>query len=370
MLQVGKPVTGKNLIGRESELKLIKEYLYAGQVVSLIGPKGMGKTSIILEIFRQLKEEGFFTSYIDVFSTPDTHSLSGKIIESVLSNRKFGNSFRKALINVEEFVSNIPFKKEIEDFSFIQEYNNNITHPKSEIFENSIDFIDNYSVKANKKISFAFDEFGDIQKYNKPEITKKIRSKIQQHKNAVYIFSGSYESSMNELFLKRKSPFYRIAKVINLGNICKTTYSLYIKELFIQEKIIIPNNRIEQILEFSDGHPYCTRLYVQELIVFSKLNPGKKLPNHDQIIDHLLMIEKSYLEKSWEEVTKRKELRIIVTTIAKNPDRIYTRINHREINIPRGLKTLVGKGIIKQENNKYYLTDPLQKEWINRFINK
>ena len=45
MNQVGKPVYGNQLIGRNKELQLLKQLILAGQSIVIIVPRRMGKTS-------------------------------------------------------------------------------------------------------------------------------------------------------------------------------------------------------------------------------------------------------------------------------------------------------------------------------------
>ena len=56
MPQVGKPVTGKELVGRENEISLLMEYLQMGQSVVLVAPRRFGKTSLVLEALTRLKD--------------------------------------------------------------------------------------------------------------------------------------------------------------------------------------------------------------------------------------------------------------------------------------------------------------------------
>ena len=119
MNQVGKPVYGSNLIGRDKEIRLIKELILAGQSIVIIAPRRMGKTSLMMELIRQLKGENFYTCNIDVFSTSNIASLSHRITESVFANNKLDQYFRQAVTNIADAFSNIKFKSEIEDYNFI-----------------------------------------------------------------------------------------------------------------------------------------------------------------------------------------------------------------------------------------------------------
>src|SRR6056297_528533 len=92
-LQVGKPVTGDELIGREKEIRTIKDLLKAGQSVVLIAPRRFGKTSVLFEVMQELKKEHWFTCYVDLFSVPTLFSLAERITEGVLSNTRLSRLF-------------------------------------------------------------------------------------------------------------------------------------------------------------------------------------------------------------------------------------------------------------------------------------
>ena len=68
--------------------------------------------------------------------------------------------------------------------------------------------------KHRKKMICAFDEFGDVSKLDGDKIVKLFRSVIQNHKNTSCIFSGSYESVMNAMFIKKNAPFSRFARSV------------------------------------------------------------------------------------------------------------------------------------------------------------
>ncbi len=368
MLQVGRPVTGNNLIGRNSEINLVKELLKAGQNFVIIAPRRMGKTSIVLEILQQLKNEGFYTCYTDIFSVSNIPVLASRITEAVLSNKKLDKLFKKAIKDISEIFQNIEFRQEVEDFRFILNFNNKAAENQWELLENSIDFIEDYSVKNKKRTIMAFDEFGDIKKLDGTEIVKLFRSKIQLHQSVSYIFSGSYESVMNELFIEKNAPFFRMARIVNLGNISESDFTAYLSKLFKKENIAISEKRLNQITDFTKGHPYYTQLYAQELIIRNKLSRQANLLSHNQILEHLLIAEKNYLEKLWDELSASKELKKILIALAKGTKSLYSELNDREVNIPRGIKKLKGMGVILKQNNKHVFSDPLLQLWINKNI--
>ena len=368
MNQVGKPVYGSNLIGRDKEIRLIKELILAGQSIVIIAPRRMGKTSLMMELIRQLKGENFYTCNIDVFSTSNIASLSHRITESVFANNKLDQYFRQAVSNIADAFSNIKFKSEIEDYNFILEFNSKSKNAPFELLEDSLNLIDHYAAKNKKKILAAFDEFGDIKKLDGEHIVKLFRSVIQLQQNTTYLFSGSYESVMSELFVSKNSPFYRMTRIIELGNINNQDFSIYLKRVFAENEIAIDTNRISSILLFTKGHPYYTQLYAQELLINYKLSDNYVIASHEEILEQLLIVEKSFLESNWEDISKKRENKVVITAIAKGVVNIYSAIDNKKINIARAINNLKRQGLISQKDKSYALVDPLFNEWIIRNV--
>jgi len=87
-LNVGKPVTGSELIGRENEISQILQTLKAGQSIAIIAPRRFGKTSIMLEVLQRLSKNGYFTGNIDIFTIPNIGQLALEITGQVLKKPK------------------------------------------------------------------------------------------------------------------------------------------------------------------------------------------------------------------------------------------------------------------------------------------
>jgi Cdc6-like AAA superfamily ATPase len=365
-LNVGKPVTGEELIGREEEINEIIQTIKAGQSVALIAPRRFGKTSIMMEVMNRLNREKFFTGSIDIFTVPDIEQLAFEITSQVLKNRKLDEALNKLKRNLGEILTNIKFRKEIEGAEFILGFGKPQNDPWEQL-RSSLRFIETFALKYNKKICFAFDEFGDIEKLDGTEIIKLFRGIIQNQKQSVYIFSGSFESVMNKIFVTSKSPFYRMVKIVEPGFVKKEDLIKFTVKIF--RKLNIPYNidNLSHGVELTKGHPYYIRLFIQEYY-FQYLQDGK-LSDPEVIFNKMMLSENNYLEKLWDEISKKKETRVVMIKIIET-GKPYTEIDNKGVNISRAINELLGKGIIFSDKSGYVVSDPLFERFIKERVLK
>jgi hypothetical protein len=351
----GKVVTGSDFVGRKNEITKIKTFLSEGENIILIAPRRYGKTSLVWNVLEDLKKNHYI-GYVDFFSVKNLYELSEKIIESVLNNRhKIFNFMNFLKNNIEQLFNKIEFKQTIEEFSFILSLKEKNKNP-IELLEQSIDFIEKIAVKDNKKFIFFFDEFSDIDKLDGIELQKLIRTKIQYHKNVNYVFAGSHESTMRNIFTSKKSPFFKIGRIEFLNTILKEEYFPYIKKKYKSRNIKINDKELNKIFKITGGHPYYTQLLCQN--IYYELENKKTVTDKTVGIafENSINYELPFLEKQWEELLIAKNQLLVIEKILKGYSP-YS-LEKKGKNTYLLLKTLENKGIIKNDNQKIIFIDP------------
>lgn len=366
MKQVGKPVTGNEFIGREKELALLMEYIKMGQSVVLVAPRRFGKTSLVLEALARLKKQHYYTAFVDVFTNPSLELLSSAIVKEVLKNHKLQEQFIKAKNSVSDMIQNIKLNAVINDFQFILGFADPSKN-EWELISESIDFVDNFAKKHNTPMVCAYDEFGDVKKFDsKGNLVKLFRSKIQHQANTTYIFSGSLESVINNMFVTSKSPFYRLARIIRLGYMEKEPWTHYLDTMFKQLKFNVPYNYSEDIYLLCKGHPYYTHLAFQQVTLQKTLYSN--LPGLNMLKEIMLLTEKDYLEKVWEDISGNKEYVYTLRAIAESRSGVYKRLSNKGVNVSRAINNLEGMGILFRNKKGYFISDPFFAYWIQKNI--
>ena len=366
MIQVGKPVHGKTFIGREKEIQEIINYIEIGQSVVIIAPRRFGKTSLVIEVLRRLKSKKKYTGFIDVFEFSTLAELSRSIIEEVLDNHGLKKLYQQTKGSITALLKNIKLKAVVEDFEFLVGLEDDTVERWSN-FSQSIDFINDFPKKHSSEMCFAFDEYGDILKFDEAKaIIKLMRAKIQKQQKAVYIFSGSYESIMDTLFISSKSPFYRLAKIIHISYLPFSDLKKYMIKMLKQYDVDYNIKLIEDSIDFLKGHPYYCQLALQQMYLYH-LSKGKA-PSTAILIDIITNSERSYLEKLWEDISSNKELVLTLKHLSTESTGVYAMASHQKINASRAIKKLEGAGIIYQEDNAYHYYDPVFQYWVANTI--
>ncbi len=366
MIQVGKPVRGTAFVGREKEIKEILNYIEIGQSIVIIAPRRFGKTSLVTEVLRRLKTKKKYTGFIDVFEHSTVTELTRSIIAEVLENHGLKKLYQQTKGSITALLKNIKLKAVVEDFEFLVGLEDDSIDQWTN-FSQSIDFIDDFAERHDKDLCFAFDEYGDILKFDKADaIIKLMRAKIQKQQKAVYIFSGSYESVMETLFTNNKSPFYRLAKIIHISYLPFSDLRRYMVKMLKGAEIDYDIKLIEDSIDFLKGHPYYCQLALQQIYLYH-LTQGKA-PTIHGLIDIITQSERGYLVKTWEDTSSNKEAVLVLKHLSTESTGVYAMASREKINASRTLKKLEGAGIIYQEKSAYYYYDPVFQYWVANTI--
>jgi len=97
-----------------------------------------------------------------------------------------------------------------------------------------------------------------------------LRTHIQQLKNTQFIFSGSNQKLMHEIFNTAKRPFFASCTSMSLGFIEFEVYAQFIKGLFEKHKRKISEEAISYVLDFTKQHTFYTQYLCNYLFALTK----------------------------------------------------------------------------------------------------
>lgn len=206
---------------RKEETQELISALRNGRNITLRSPRRIGKTGLIQHVFHQLKKTNPAVKcfYVDLFST---NTLDDFVI-----------AFGKAVIGqldtplqkMENYV--VSFFKSCRLYFSADPLTGNPKLGIDLVAENAsvtLDEIFAYIRKSGQECYIAFDEFQQITEYPQKGIEALLRTHVQQCPNIRFIFSGSKQHLMSEMFTSPKRPFFRSTDKMNLDIIPESAY--------------------------------------------------------------------------------------------------------------------------------------------------
>jgi hypothetical protein len=244
---------------RELEYNLLRNNLLNGLNTTLTSQRRIGKTGLIKHLFYQLPENRKGV-YVDILATENLsqflNQLTTSIISSIPEKSGLGSKLWKFIKSMRPVLSFDPLTG-LPQASF------DFKPKETEIHINTLfQFLE----KQEASFIIAIDEFQQIINYPEKNAIAWLRSIIQQLNNVRFIFAGSQQHIIDELFNDPANPFFRSSVMMSLSKIPHEKYVNFISEFFTDGKMTISHDTISQMLEWSSLHTYyvqllCNRVY-------------------------------------------------------------------------------------------------------------
>jgi hypothetical protein len=251
---------------REQESQTITGNIKGGQSTTLVAIRRIGKTGLIKHLQHKLSEN-MICIYVDILSTENSvdflNTMATGILNSVPEKTSFGNKIWNFIKSLRPTISFDTLSGE-PNVSF------NIQNNESEY---QIESLFSFLESQEKRVLFAIDEFQQILNYPEKNVEAWLRAIIQQLKNVVFIFSGSQQHLMNEMFSNPSKPFFRSALFLKLDKIKFKSYQSFIIKKFSENNKKISPGTVAEILNWTNLHTY----YVQLLCNRIYINSGKQI---------------------------------------------------------------------------------------------
>lgn len=200
---------------RQKESRQLRSAIANGRDVTLMAPRRYGKTGLVQHVFGQFGDE-YRTLYLDIFNVRDLTQFV-KLFASAVTER-FSTPMEKTgrgLINFFRSLrpTMIPQEDGFPKFSF-----DLIPSQAESTLKDVFEFLKSRPFD----MVIAIDEFQQVREFPEPGVEALLRSHIQFCSNAHFIFSGSKQHLMQEMFATPRGPFYQSTQLMSLQTIdCK-----------------------------------------------------------------------------------------------------------------------------------------------------
>lgn len=244
---------------RRQETETMIQALYNGRNVTLIAPRRMGKTGLVKHVFYKLREQepDIVTFYMDIYSTQSLGDFIRLFASTVLG--RLDSVPQKALGRVGKFIKSCRPVFTFDELTGQPKVTIDIV-PSSE--EATLREIFDYLRSSEKRCYIAIDEFQQIAEYPEKGAEALLRSYIQFVPNINFIFAGSKQHIMQQMFHSAKRPFYQSTQTQVIDRITREEYYRFAAEFFTRQGRKLAEETFGYLYDAFDGHTW----YIQVLL--------------------------------------------------------------------------------------------------------
>lgn len=348
---------------RLNESDILISAIRNNQDITLFGHRRFGKFALIHHVFHKLQKE-YVCIYTDIWGTSNIEEFTRELVNGIISSKVFAKQkFSDKMINLLKSIG-ASFSIGLDGLPSVDV----IYNDRNQDFK-SLEELFKFLNQLDISILFAIDEFQEIKKYdNQVPFEGKLRSLTQQSNNIVFLFSGSEQHLLNEIFNEYNMPFYQSTRMVSIGRIKQEAYYKFIISQFKKAKKEVNPEIIDHILEISHLHTY----YVQAIanFLYSQEVTPSIISEFDASFREFILEKSVFYSELPERLTKQQfsVLKgVAKSSIVENP----TSIDFMELSktrssssMHRAINSLLDKQLIIKEEGKLRMYDVFLEHYL------
>ena len=353
---------------RTQETKDLISALKNGRNVTLMSPRRMGKTGLIFNVFHQLQaEQDVACFYIDIFSTKSLESFVKTLASAVVG--KLDTPLQRAEGFVQRFFQGLRLTFTTDIFTGNPQVELDF---QPEQAETTLEQIFAYLVQSKKECYIAIDEFQQILEYPEKNVEALLRSYVQFCPNVHFIFSGSKQHLMLDIFSSAKRPFFQSTEKMNLYSIDESAYYDFASYWMKKKNIELSKDIFHSLYQQFDGHTW----YLQYVLNVLYSDSQSEVTKEDlrNIICRIVQREKEAFQVIYNQLTDNQVS--LLKAIAK--EGVVKAINASEFikkyrlkgssSVNKALEYLIKNEIVYHTSEGYIVYNRFFAIWLSSLV--
>jgi hypothetical protein len=373
------PIPASQMIGRDDDVRDISTALINGTNLIVAGPRRTGKTSVCEAALVRAHRSGCYTARLDLFRIADAAELAEALALAVFANRspmrriiRRARELGRTALSAAQASSVLMLKSQLGDAVELAITPGWAAQDPRRALDIALDLPEQVAKADGKRLILFFDEFqevaGERRPYGDPDlVTKRMRAAFQRSSSISYLFAGSIEHVMRDLFAPGKRAFSGFGGFHTLRAIGADDWRRGLTERYAADECVIDRAALDRIIELGARHPRATMRIAQQTHLISI-----QLDRHD--ID-LNIVELGYnaaldsdvptMEQTVEHIRRlHKNALVVARAVAAGkppPRRLAPAIRDRV------LKLLLRAGIVEHVARGHWrIVDPLFEVYLRR----
>ncbi|MBP3763912.1 MAG: ATP-binding protein [Bacteroidales bacterium] len=255
--------------GREEETAFLIRQVRNGRNVVLVSPRRMGKTGLIGHLFQQEEiRERYFVFFVDIYAATSLQEMCYVFAKAVFEQLK--STQERHLEQFFQMIKSLRIGFKMDSITGEPKLELGIGAVADPVL--TLEEIFRYLESAQKPCLVAFGEFQQIGEFREKRVEAMLRSMIQQCPNTTFLFSGSKQHTISQMFHTKARPFYQSAQLMDLGPIPEDVYADFATRMFADCGKRLEHEAVEQVYADYCGTTWYLQMMMNEL--FSLTSPG------------------------------------------------------------------------------------------------
>ncbi|MEA2330552.1 MAG: uncharacterized protein QOK00_1084 [Thermoleophilaceae bacterium] len=371
------PIPASQMIGRRDDVREIATRLEAGTHLIVAGPRRTGKTSVCEAALMRARRRGVYVAKIDLFRVSEAAELAEAVAAAVIANRSAAHRLLRrvrgagrAALSAAQARAVVRLVGELGEGVEVALTPGLAAEDPERALGLALELPERVAKADGRRLILFFDEFQEVASARRPygdpdAVTKRMRAIFQRSTAVSYLFAGSIEHVMRDLFAPSRRAFSGFGSFYALRPIVEEEWLAGLRERFAEDDCAAADAALERIVELGGGHPRATMRIAQQTHLVSL-----ELDTRDIGLDIVQVGYDRALEgdrPTMEQVVERIRLLhkhglLVARAVASDlppPRRLHPGVRDRV------LKLLRDAGIVEHEaRGRWRVTDPLLRRYL------
>ncbi len=368
----GSIVQGRDFVDRDTERVELKTHIQNHTNIILYAPRRYGKSSLIYETLAEMEQGNpdFVGLVIDFYAVHSREKFLELLANQVF--KKTGWSFEHILDLFRQTIRGIhPALTSDESGTPRLEIGFSLQQ-QAYAFEDIVNLPRKLS-EQGKLVCVVFDEFQEITRLNGRSFQRELRSRIQHHNEVSYIFSGSKQHLVSELFMQSSAPLYNFGRMWALDKIPAGAFIPFLQKHLKTVKPGFSAAEGGEIYALGEGVPF----YIQ-FIAYEYFNLALAQPElaHAELLERarkrLIESQSAEFLSRWEKLnaSQKHALEIVLKTRGESlfGKENLSRFNIAASTLKKALTQLQRFGFLEQQGKQVTFQNVFFKHWLTAML--
>ena len=269
------------MIGRQDDVSEVAAALVGATNLILAGPRRTGKTSVCEAALDRARHQGCYAVRLDLFRIGDAAELAEALALGVIANRSASHrlirrarEIGRAALSAAQAAAVLKLQSQLGEGVELAVTPGWAAQDPERALDLALELPERIAVADGRRLILFFDEFqelaGDRRPYGDPDqLTKRMRAVFQRATSVSYLFAGSIEHTMRDLFAPSQRAFSGFGSFHALRPIIAEDWRNGLSERFAADDCEVAAAALDHIIELGEGHPRATMRIAQQTHLIS-----------------------------------------------------------------------------------------------------